>query len=91
MNTFAKLIRAKLVAFGIPSDAATKIVTERQIVHQWGPKKNNVEYLAFSTFRANRMSPLELAEHVARVFHNWQRSYHVNTTTLATVARTGIR
>ena len=79
---FKALIRNKLVAFGIPVAEAEWIVTEQRIRHQWGPRKRDVEYLSLGRFR-DHVFGLECAEHIARIFHNFNRSYVVDTTQLA--------
>jgi hypothetical protein len=82
LTAYGKLIRSKLVAMGVPEVAATAIVAEQRIKHQWGPKARDVEYLSLRLFR-DKLKFLELAEHIARVYHNWGHCYIVDTSRLA--------
>jgi hypothetical protein len=84
LSAYGKLIRNKLVAMGVPAVDADKIILEQRIRHQWGPKKHDVEFLSLALFR-DTLRFLELAEHIARVFHNWNHCYLVDT------SRVGLR
>ncbi len=87
LTAYGKLIRNKLVAMNVPPPAAERMILEQRIAHQWGTKKRDVEYLTFSRFGAKNMFGLELAEHIARVYHNWEHCYQVDTSRLAMAAR----
>lgn len=82
-----KLLINRLVKFGIPAADAVKIASFKRVAHQWGKRRGEVEYLYFGTFNFNRtMTGLQIAEHVARCFHNWDRCYLVDTSRLIPAA-----
>lgn len=84
MDASAKtLLARRLTLFGVPSEQAARIAGEGRIAHRFGLKKRDVEHVRVPA----SLSGLALAEHCARVFHNWARCYHVDTTRLAMAAR----
>lgn len=86
LSPYGKLIRNKLVALNVPAADAEQIVGEGRLTHRTGPRKSDRKFLSIEIFRRS-MFGLELAEHIARVFHNWRRCYVVDTTRLAMAAR----
>lgn len=81
------LLINRLVKFGVPAAEAEKIADYKRVSHQWGKKRGEVEYLHFGTFNWKRqMTGLEIAEHCARYFHNWDRGHIVDTGRLQAAA-----
>jgi hypothetical protein len=90
LSPYGKLIRNKLIALNVPAADADRMLHQERITHRWGPKKRDVEHLPFRVFLSSSIGPrwgLETAERIACVFHNRERSYHVDTTRLAMSAR----
>lgn len=88
------LLRNRLVRFGVSREEVDRLMSERRFRHQWGPGKRDVTYLSLEPLlrsdgfaHTHHGSWLRIAEHIARVVHNWRRCYTVDTTRLAMAAR----
>lgn len=83
MTAAQKLLARRLKLFGVNEQDAIAIANTGRISHRFGPRRYDIEHCNVS----RRDTGLQQAEHAARVWHNWNRCYHVNTTHLAMNAR----
>lgn len=81
LSAYGTLIQNKLIAFGVPAADASRILADGRMSTP-GERGNELNL----RFIATKVRFLDLAEHIARVFHDWNRCYRVDTTRLAMAA-----